>query len=152
MVVQRCTQTSHLPKRPLGTNSSPCHHRRESHAPDQNRHVSPIHAANVRQPGRREEADHNKGEQALALLRRGAGQGRDLEALIDALPQGLGSLHVLQEEAVLLHSRHIECVGHTTHLQPIAQALQCTLSDKHARVKGCRSSECVPSDSGKQAV
>ena len=61
-------------------------------------------------------AHHNKGEQALALLWRSAWQGRDLETLVDTLPQGLGPLHVLKEEAVLLHPRHIKGVGHTAHL------------------------------------
>lgn len=67
------------------------------------------------------QAYHNKSEQAFALLWRGTGKSRDLKALIDALPQRFGPLHVFQEKAVLLHAGHIEGVGHTTHLQGISQ-------------------------------
>lgn len=63
------------------------------------------------------EPHNHEGQQLLALLGGRVGQGGDLKTLVDALPQPLGVLHLLQEEAILLDAGDIEGVSHGTDLR-----------------------------------
>ena len=61
---------------------------------------------------------YDKGEQPLALRRGGGRQGSQLKGLVHAVPDGLGMLHILQKQAILLHTRDAKGVVDGAHLQP----------------------------------